>query len=121
MSVFRVAAAPTPPECRPSVLRDEDERPPAGFERSPWEPSSRSRVSKTTVANTGRPEMRLLTATLCIAALLGLGACGRNATTRAATGGLGGAAVGTVLGGPVVGTAVGAAGGAAVGAATADD
>ena len=29
--------------------------------------------------------MRLLTATLCIAALLALGACGRNATTRAAS------------------------------------
>jgi hypothetical protein len=54
-------------------------------------------------------------------ALLAVSACGRSPTTRAVTGGLGGAAVGTVLGGPVLGTAVGAAGGAGVGAATAPD
>jgi hypothetical protein len=65
--------------------------------------------------------MRPLTVTFCLASLLVLAACGHSPTTRAATGGLGGAAVGTVLGGPVVGTAVGAAGGAAVGAATADE
>jgi hypothetical protein len=36
-TVFRVtAAAPPPPECRPCVLRDEEDRPPAGFGRSPW-------------------------------------------------------------------------------------
>jgi osmotically inducible lipoprotein OsmB len=44
-----------------------------------------------------------------------LAACGDTVSQRAATGGLGGAAVGTVLGGPVVGTAAGAT----VGAATA--
>jgi osmotically inducible lipoprotein OsmB len=65
--------------------------------------------------------MRIVTATVCLAALLAVSACGRSPTTRAVTGGLGGAAVGTVLGGPVVGTAVGAAGGAGVGAATAPD
>ncbi len=65
--------------------------------------------------------MRKLTVAVSLVALLALGACGQSTTTRAATGGLGGAAVGTVLAGPVLGTAVGAAGGAAVGAATADD
>ena len=65
--------------------------------------------------------MRILTLTTCLVALLAVAACGRSPTTRAVTGGLGGAAVGTVLGGPVVGTAVGAAGGAGVGAATAPD
>jgi len=64
--------------------------------------------------------MRTLTVA-CLVALIALAACGRTPTTRAATGGLGGAAVGTVVGGPVVGTAVGAVGGATVGAATAPD
>lgn len=63
--------------------------------------------------------MRVLTIVTCVG-LLALSACGRSPETRAATGGLGGAAVGTVVGGPVIGTAVGAAGGAAIGAATAD-
>ncbi len=62
--------------------------------------------------------MRTLTTAICLAMLLAVGACGKSAPMRAATGGIGGAAVGTVLGGPVVGTAAGAAGGAAVGAAT---
>ena len=52
--------------------------------------------------------MRILTATACLVALLAATACGRSATTRAATGGLGGAAVGTVVGGPVIGTGAGA-------------
>jgi osmotically inducible lipoprotein OsmB len=63
--------------------------------------------------------MRTVTIVSLLAALLALSACGRSPTTRAATGGLGGAAVGTVLGGPLVGTAAGAVGGATVGAATA--
>lgn len=65
--------------------------------------------------------MRTPTVATCFAALLALGACGESAPMRAATGGLGGAAVGTVLAGPVVGTAAGAVGGAAVGAATTPD
>jgi osmotically inducible lipoprotein OsmB len=68
-----------------------------------------------------RFRMRTVAAVVCVAAMLSLAACGRGATTRAVTGGLGGAAVGTVVGGPVVGTAVGGAAGAGVGAATADD
>jgi hypothetical protein len=56
----------------------------------------------------------------CFSALALLAACGDSVTSRAATGGLGGAAAGTVLGGPVIGTAVGATAGATVGAATAD-
>lgn len=63
--------------------------------------------------------MRTLTAIAFIAALLAVTGCGRSATSRAATGGLGGAAVGTVVGGPVIGTAAGAVTGATVGAATA--
>jgi hypothetical protein len=63
--------------------------------------------------------MRILTTTACVALLLAVAACGRSPTTRAVTGGLGGAAVGTVVGGPVIGTAVGGAGGAGLGAATA--
>ena len=47
--------------------------------------------------------MRSVTVAACLVALLALGACGQGATTRAATGGLGGAAVGTVVGGPVGG------------------
>lgn len=52
--------------------------------------------------------MRVLTASLLGCLILGLAACGDNATERAATGGLGGA----VLAGPagaVVGGTVGAA------------
>lgn len=56
----------------------------------------------------------------CVVVLLALAGCGSNPTSRAATGGLGGAAVGTVVGGPVVGTAAGAVTGATLGAATAD-
>jgi hypothetical protein len=63
--------------------------------------------------------MRILTTAACLA-LVALAACGHSPTTRAVTGGLGGAAVGTVVGGPVVGTAVGGAAGAGLGAATAD-
>ena len=63
--------------------------------------------------------MRMFTATACLVALLAATGCGRSATTRAATGGLGGAAVGTVVGGPVIGTGAGAILGATGGAATA--
>jgi hypothetical protein len=63
--------------------------------------------------------MRTVTVAALVA-ILALGACGRSATTRAATGGIGGAAVGTVVAGPV-GTAVGGVGGATAGAATADE
>jgi osmotically inducible lipoprotein OsmB len=70
--------------------------------------------------NYRRNGMRTVTVAACVA-LLALGACGRSPGMRAATGGVGGAAVGTVLGGPVVGTAAGAVGGATVGAATAPD
>ena len=63
--------------------------------------------------------MRTAIIPACLAALLLLAGCGSNATSRAATGGLGGAAVGTVVGGPVVGTAAGAVTGATLGAATA--
>lgn len=63
--------------------------------------------------------MRIVILPAYIAVLLALSACGHSATTRAATGGLGGAAVGTVVGGPVLGTAAGAVTGATVGAATA--
>jgi osmotically inducible lipoprotein OsmB len=65
--------------------------------------------------------MRCVTFTACLVALLAVSACGRSPVTRAATGGLGGAAVGTVVGGPVVGTAAGATAGATLGAATAPD
>jgi len=64
--------------------------------------------------------MRIAVIPLCLAALLAVAGCGSSPTTRAATGGLGGAAVGTVVGGPVVGTAAGAVTGATLGAATAD-
>jgi hypothetical protein len=63
--------------------------------------------------------MRTPIAIVCLAALVAVAACGRSPTTRAASGGLGGAAVGTVVGGPVIGTAAGAVTGATVGAATA--
>jgi hypothetical protein len=63
--------------------------------------------------------MRTLTAMACLAVLVALAGCGRSASMRAATGGLGGAAVGTVVGGPVIGTGAGAVTGATVGAATA--
>lgn len=63
--------------------------------------------------------MRILTATGCLALVLAVAGCGSSPTMRAATGGLGGAAVGTVVGGPVIGTAAGAVTGATVGAATA--
>ena len=54
--------------------------------------------------------MHLLTATACLLLLVAVSACGRSPTTRAVTGGLGGAAVGTAIGG---------AAGAGAGAATA--
>jgi hypothetical protein len=65
--------------------------------------------------------MKATTLIACLAALGLLAACGDSVTTRAATGGLGGAAVGTVVGGPVIGTAAGATAGATLGAATADE
>ncbi len=49
---------------------------------------------------------------LVAAAIALLAACGDSIEERAATGGLGGAAVGTVIGGPVAGAAVGATVGA---------
>ncbi|MFT3973755.1 MAG: hypothetical protein QM699_09995 [Amaricoccus sp.] len=58
------------------------------------------------------------TSTCLAAALLALAACGSSPTTRAATGGIGGAAVGTLVGGPVIGTAAGAVTGATLGVAT---
>ena len=61
--------------------------------------------------------MRVITVASFLAAALALGACGETVTTRAATGGLGGAVVGTALGGPIIGTAAGAT----VGAATTPD
>ena len=63
--------------------------------------------------------MRTLTAMACLATLVAASGCGESPTTRAATGGLGGAAVGTVVGGPVIGTGAGAIIGATGGAATA--
>ncbi|MBD9525870.1 MULTISPECIES: hypothetical protein [Paracoccus] len=54
--------------------------------------------------------MKFLSAALVLGVILTVSACGENATTRAATGGVGGA----VVGGPV-----GAVAGATVGAATA--
>lgn len=63
--------------------------------------------------------MRIMTATACFALLLTLAACGQSATSRAATGGIGGAVAGTVVGGPV-GAVAGGVGGATLGAATAD-
>lgn len=64
--------------------------------------------------------MRIGVIPLAVAALLALAGCGNDPTSRAASGGLGGAAVGTVVGGPIIGTAAGAVTGATFGAATAD-
>lgn len=64
--------------------------------------------------------MRIGVIPLAMAALLVLAGCGNDPTSRAASGGLGGAAVGTVVGGPIIGTAAGAVTGATLGAATAD-
>lgn len=59
----------------------------------------------------GEIAMKYLSAVVLTGVVLGLAACGNNATERAATGGLGGA----VIAGPV-----GAVAGATVGAATAN-
>jgi uncharacterized membrane protein len=64
--------------------------------------------------------MRTAIIALGLAALVALPGCGNNPTSRAASGGLGGAAVGTLVGGPVIGTAAGAVTGATLGAATSD-
>lgn len=58
----------------------------------------------------GEIVMKYLSAVVLTGLVFGLGACGKNATERAATGGIGGA----VVAGPV-----GAVAGATVGAATA--
>lgn len=64
--------------------------------------------------------MRAMIVGLGLAALAAVAGCGNDPTSRAASGGLGGAAVGTVVGGPVIGTAAGAVTGATLGAATSD-
>jgi len=68
---------------------------------------------------------KLILGTLCMAAALGLSACGETKTDRALSGGAIGAGAGAVggalLGHPVAGAAVGGAAGAATGAMTDKD
>jgi hypothetical protein len=69
--------------------------------------------------------MKLALGTLCIAAALGLSACGSSKTDRALSGGAIGAGAGAVggamVGHPAAGAVLGGAAGAATGAATDKD
>jgi hypothetical protein len=69
--------------------------------------------------------LRLITGTLCIAALVGLSACGESRTDRALSGGAIGAGAGAIggalLGAPGTGALLGGAAGAAAGGLTDKD
>lgn len=68
---------------------------------------------------------KLVLGTLCIAAMIGLSACGETKTDRALSGGALGAGAGAVggalLGSPAAGAVIGGAAGAATGAMTDKD